>query len=197
MTNPTRSTTLLPAISHGAPLARLGLSGGFGGPVASHATTRPGLIETLFASRSERRILREREAAAVTVESVQIAAAVELAVLHVEDHKSLALKARRAETARSHYEQEDQMQRDCHDAEASDTNNGVSRALEVLQDEKKGLDTAKALVSSGRIAPDRAEFLESFVRSGSEDVLRSDMRLREMIKESREALLNRALSRKP
>jgi hypothetical protein len=66
-----------------------------GGPLAlpAHGTLRPNLMERVTASRSERVLMRQRDAAAATVESVQIQAAVEVAVALTEDAKALRLRA--------------------------------------------------------------------------------------------------------
>lgn len=194
--------THFPAYGMMAPSALDRLRSGTGGGSAmaiapSRATTRPGLIETVFATRGERAILREREAAAVAVETEQVAAAMEVAIAHTRDTKELALKARQAETARGHAEMEYQMQMDTHDADTNDSRVVNRLVTDVAVAEKQVLDEVEALAHAGRIAPDRAELLAEIVRSNTERVVTGALDLRDMIRDSRTDRLTRALSRTP
>lgn len=162
----------------------------------AQATVRPSLVETLFASRGERQIMRQRETAAATIEVAQIDAAVEVAIARTQDIKGVTLKGLQAETARVHAELEDQMQKDNHDADSNDAKVVNRLATDTVHAEKAVLDAVNALVESGGIAPDRAQLLTEIVRSNTDRVLGSAVDLCDMIHDSRTERLNRALSRK-
>ncbi|MGQ0566603.1 MAG: hypothetical protein ACT4OK_16235 [Gemmobacter sp.] len=191
MPTPTRYGPLVPS---SLDRVRSGAVGPLAG-LPARATTRPGLLETVLASRSEREIMRQREAAAVTVEAEQIAAAVEVCVAQTRDTKELALKALQAETARGHADMEDQMQKDTHDAETGNARAVNQHVTEIVQAEKQVLDEVKALVEAGLVAADRAELVAEIVRAGTDHVIGSGLDLRDMIRDSRTGRLSRSLSR--
>lgn len=161
----------------------------------ARATVRPGLIETIFASSSERAIMRQRDAAAAAVESAQIDAAVEVAVARTEDAKALALKGQQVESARGHFELEERMQHDTNDANRNDAQIVAQLTLDVTTAEKALLDDVQALTASGRIAPDRAELVAEIIRRGTDSVIDAGLTLRDMIYESRSRQIDRSLSR--
>lgn len=193
MTNQIRHATLVPSA-----LDRL-RSGPAGGPLVTlpdRATTRPGLVETLLASRSEREIMHRRDAAAAAVEAAQIEAAVEVAVSNIEDIKKAALKARQVETARRHAEMEGLMMADNDGAKAAQ-NALVNRiARDTLRAEKQFLDEIGAMADSGQIDPDHVALAAEIARAGTQGRIRATLDLRDLIEDSQGEQLDRALSRK-
>ena len=168
------------------------------GPLAlpAHGTLRPGMLERVTASRSERVLMRQRDAAAVTVESAQIQAAVEVAVALTEDAKALRLKSDRVETTRAHSELEQKMQQDLEDANAADSHLIMELAEDSVIAEKRRIDRAGALAAAGQIAPDRQEVLTQLARECADTEIGDGLATRTKMRESREAILNRTLSRK-
>lgn len=186
------------------PTTKLSLNGGrsgdsLGGALAtlpSNATVRPGLMETIFASRSEREIMRDRETAAVAVEREQVFAATEVAIARTQNVKEVALKSLTVESARTHHDLETQMQNDRQEADTVQASLVNQIAKDTFTTEKALLDEVKSLENDGSLAPDRAQMLAEIMRRNTENVVGGALDLSSMISGARKARDNRALSRK-
>lgn len=161
----------------------------------SRATVRPGFLEKVMASPSQRTIMRQREDAAVTVESEQIDAAVAVATDQVRNTAELQLKTQAAETARIHNELEVQMQKDSRDADADRSNLVGHAAIETLEQEQTMLTEAQSRIESGRIPPDRAKLLGEIIHGVTDRSLENSLALNDMISDGRRERIGRTLSR--
>jgi hypothetical protein len=170
-----------------------------GGPLVAlpaRTLSRPGWIDKLTASRTERGLMRQEEEAVATVKAEQVRAATEVALAMTENAKAAKLKADLVENDRFHHEMEAQMM--TNSDEAKDAQQGLVTRItrDTLVSEKQILDDVRALADKGQINPDREALFTEIIRNGTDERLRATLDLREMIKLSQAERLDRALSRK-
>ncbi len=171
-----------------------GLTQGLPATLPAHATRRPGLMEQVFASRAEREILRDREAAAVAVEREQVSAATEVAIARTRNVAELSLKSLTVESDRSHHELETQMQKNGHEAERVQASLVTHIATDCFTAEKSVLDQVKAMEAAGELAPDRAQVLAEIVKANTERVVQTAVSMHDIIGNARRGRTMRALS---
>lgn len=160
----------------------------------SQVVRRPGFLETIFASRPEREMHREREAGALAVEREQVNAAVEVAIVQTRNVAEIKLKSLTAETSLIHHELETQMQNNEHDAERVQAATVNSIARETFAAEKAALDAVKAAEAAGELAPERAQILAEIMRGNTERVVQSALDMQNNIGQARRGRNLRALS---
>lgn len=160
----------------------------------SQVVRRPGLLETIFASRPEREMHREREAGALAVERVQIEVAVGVANHQTLNIGSIKMKQINDESERIHNELDKQMTMTNKEAEKTQVDVLNQIGFEAFAAEKSMLDSVKAAEEAGQISPDRALILAEMMRSNTEEMVQSAMEMKANIRDARRVRNLRALS---